>query len=241
MKKEKQCKMCGKMFEYKTSKAMYCSGNCKEKFRVINTKHDATCPICDNTFYSKNGNKKFCSHPCSVKDASNKKLWKLLWCEDCGEPFLFQGRTKKLRCEPCRRAHRSSQSNQYQANENPDRKIGAGSGGAQWGEDNHRWNEYAMYHGNKGYTHGYRANCFSVWERECACCGRVDFSATFLDVHHIDGDRTNKEVENLIPLCRRCHGKVHNSKKKEINASDYIEALTIVFPKWMNKQSQVLG
>lgn len=28
-------------------------------------------------------------------------------------------------------------------------------------------------------------------------------------VHHRDGDRTNNELSNLIPLCAGCHGKVH--------------------------------
>jgi hypothetical protein len=36
-------------------------------------------------------------------------------------------------------------------------------------------------------------------------CGAVED----IVVHHRDGDRGNNAIENLIPLCETCHGKVH--------------------------------
>ena len=240
MKKTKKCKMCGKMFEYKLKTAKYCSHNCKEMFRVRNAKHDAVCSICGSSFYSRNGAKKFCSHPCSTKYASSQKLYKTLVCVDCGKSFLFQGRTRRLRCIPCRKKHRSKQSLMYQAAKYPNKKVGVGSGGAQWGVSNHQWNEYATYHGNKGYTHGYRAICFRLWDRECAACGRTDFEATFLDVHHIDGDRANRDESNVIPLCRQCHSKVHHQDVEYSCAEEYKKALTFVYPGWLDKLNRLL-
>lgn len=30
-------------------------------------------------------------------------------------------------------------------------------------------------------------------------------------VHHIDGDRENNRLRNLIPVCKSCHSKIHSS------------------------------
>ncbi len=33
-----------------------------------------------------------------------------------------------------------------------------------------------------------------------------------LSIHHIDKDKTNLNPNNLISLCRKCHGKIHHNK-----------------------------
>lgn len=45
---------------------------------------------------------------------------------------------------------------------------------------------------------------------KCVLCG----NKKSIIVHHIDEDRSNNVVENLVTLCRRCHPKVHYSKQK---------------------------
>ncbi len=42
---------------------------------------------------------------------------------------------------------------------------------------------------------------------KCAMCGFNEFLAA-LDIHHIDGNSLNNEVNNLILLCAICHRKV---------------------------------
>jgi len=54
----------------------------------------------------------------------------------------------------------------------------------------------------------YRAKCLSQKINACWHCGETDK----LVVHHIDGDRNNNELGNLIPLCKSCHTKIHKSK-----------------------------
>lgn len=52
----------------------------------------------------------------------------------------------------------------------------------------------------------YRTKCIRNKGEECQECGvTVD-----IEVHHIDGDRFNSALENLLPLCHDCHMKVHN-------------------------------
>lgn len=39
-------------------------------------------------------------------------------------------------------------------------------------------------------------------------------SNKYLDIHHIDKNRRNNSVKNLIILCRSCHRRVHTNKMK---------------------------
>ena len=41
-------------------------------------------------------------------------------------------------------------------------------------------------------------------KHRCCICGRG-----WVQIHHIDGDRTNNSEDNLIPLCRNHAGMVH--------------------------------
>lgn len=52
----------------------------------------------------------------------------------------------------------------------------------------------------------YRERCLRENDRECLFCE----SADSLVVHHVDGDRSNNALENLIPVCRSCHGRIHS-------------------------------
>ena len=44
--------------------------------------------------------------------------------------------------------------------------------------------------------------------RICSCCGETEGR---LDLHHIDKDRTNNDLSNLMILCVRCHTKLHHA------------------------------
>lgn len=45
----------------------------------------------------------------------------------------------------------------------------------------------------------------------CQICNTVSDE---LDVHHIDYNKTNNLLENLIPLCKSCHGKTNYNREK---------------------------
>jgi len=51
----------------------------------------------------------------------------------------------------------------------------------------------------------YRVKCLKQQINACYVCGEADS----ICVHHINGDRSDNRLENLIPLCLSCHGKVH--------------------------------
>ena len=66
---------------------------------------------------------------------------------------------------------------------------------------------------------GNRAVVLYLYDNICQCCkGHYDI----LEVHHDDGDNTNNEILNLIPLCPRDHKLIEktnfrfNKQKNEI-------------------------
>lgn len=54
----------------------------------------------------------------------------------------------------------------------------------------------------------YRQKCLAQKINVCNACGSSDE----LVVHHIDGDRENNRLDNLVPLCPDCHNKIHSQK-----------------------------
>lgn len=66
----------------------------------------------------------------------------------------------------------------------------------------------------------YRRIAFKNYDWKCHICGfKEDLEYTkgskllkfpvILDVHHIDMDKTNNDVDNLTILCPTCHAKIH--------------------------------
>ena len=58
---------------------------------------------------------------------------------------------------------------------------------------------------------GYRVKCLAQKINACNVCGTTDD----LLVHHVNGERSDNRLENLVPLCRECHGKVHAASSPE--------------------------
>ena len=53
--------------------------------------------------------------------------------------------------------------------------------------------------------------------RECQCCHNttwLDGKPIPLEIHHVDGDRTNNSDENILILCPNCHYFTDNYKAK---------------------------
>jgi len=78
---------------------------------------------------------------------------------------------------------------------------------------------------------------------KCANCG-YDKEQTILHIHHIDGDNTNNNANNLIVLCANCHLVLHRSENtvtlynieipkphKKLVGSKLLDA-SINYPRW---------
>lgn len=53
----------------------------------------------------------------------------------------------------------------------------------------------------------YRERCLEQKGRKCSICGYEKG----IVAHHIDGDRENNRIENLVPLCSICHNRIHTA------------------------------
>lgn len=89
---------------------------------------------------------------------------------------------------------------EYRAKKDPSVKVGVGSGGNQKGKNNHMWKGgKAIY--KKIYTEAYP-------ERFCRICGCNN--KELLVIHHLDRDRNNSNLDNLVELCKSCHKLIHD-------------------------------
>jgi hypothetical protein len=71
----------------------------------------------------------------------------------------------------------------------------------------------------KHYTNGssiYQAIAYRNYGKICSNCGYDEFEEG-LEVHHIDGNRNNNDLDNLIVLCGRCHNLITYKKFKIVN------------------------
>lgn len=69
---------------------------------------------------------------------------------------------------------------------------------------------------------GYRRAAFINYPHKCAVCG-WDEDEDILQVHHIDEDRQNGKLTNLIILCPTCHWKLTMKKYKLIGRDKIIK------------------
>lgn len=59
----------------------------------------------------------------------------------------------------------------------------------------------------------YRQKAFQAYEHKCAVCNWNE-DEDVLEVHHIDENRNNNDLSNLIILCPICHKKITTHKYK---------------------------
>jgi len=72
------------------------------------------------------------------------------------------------------------------------------------GENNPRWNDGNSEYPNHAEFKRMRIKVLQRSKGKCEICGDI---ATI--VHHIDGDKSNHNLDNLIPVCRKCHMALH--------------------------------
>lgn len=53
----------------------------------------------------------------------------------------------------------------------------------------------------------YRKKCLNKYSKKCHICSSDDN----VEVHHINGKRWDNSIENLIPVCKECHGNIHSN------------------------------
>lgn len=118
-------------------------------------------------------------------------------CIKCGIE-LNNGRKKKYCSTKCRSAYITYQ---WCLRNNKFKMPGVGSGGDQFGENNHRYDKGQVAYKKLPYRLGK--------EKICEICT----SNIMIEVHHIDKNRSNNQIDNLLVVCRKCHRKIHTFQK----------------------------
>lgn len=79
--------------------------------------------------------------------------------------------------------------------------------------------EYRKYFGKKFYKqqNGYWANMMPIHAHRWVWINHNGAIPKGMDIHHIDGDKSNNEIENLKMLSRAEHIKEHWKNEKEID------------------------
>ncbi len=150
-----------------------------------------SCKICKKSFYAKpnwlkKGHGKYCSRQCQFKAQEKGSL---VNCYRCGKLIWRQPRFLKRSeiffcTKDCMMRWRN--------------KLQRGTNHPNWkGEKRMTYNSY------------YKSLLTKVSIKPtCKRCNYGDKRA--LLVHHLDGNRGNNDISNLIPLCYNCHYLVHN-------------------------------
>ena len=152
------------------------------------------CLFCGTLFQAsmgehKRGNAKFCSHSCCSKNTHKKQKESKtpnVVCALCGKHFYRPpAKIKAARhfLQFCCRAHKDEA-----------QRIG----GIKEIQPAH--------YGNGNRT--YRAKAFRSMPKQCSKCGYMKYPEILL-VHHLDGNRDNNNISNLIVLCSTCHDETH--------------------------------
>lgn len=53
-----------------------------------------------------------------------------------------------------------------------------------------------------------RKTVLENYNDRCVICSKRLYDRDDTEIHHIDGDRSNTQTKNLVPMCKRCHTKV---------------------------------
>ncbi len=129
-------------------------------------------------------------------------------CQLCGIGFEARARRIPRFCPLCKEKYNSQRQMRWRASKNPNVRMGVGSGGRQWGSDNHQWKGgvevYTKYRGN------YRSRCFKRWDRRCVVPGCKHQN---IQIHHLNGVADDYESTNLVPVCFRHHWAIHSKRR----------------------------
>ena len=146
------------------------------------------CKVCGKSFYGKPchikmGYCKYCSKDCSNRA---KRTGKLMRCGICGKEIwrtkqdFRRSKSGKFFCsKKCQTLWRN--------------KKFSGKLHPNWKNGNNRFYREKLLKSDR--------------ERVCVRCGNGDLRV--LVVHHIDGERKNSRLTNLMWLCRNCHYLIH--------------------------------
>ena len=202
------CPQCGKEFTSKWKKK-FCTLECRDE--SLRKRVAKVCDFCGKNYEVQpclSEVTKYCSRNCQITCYAEKnKKGRFLSCKNCGKDFWrmpskgivdFCGRKCQLEsiekkrvtitCNTCEKVFTVPPCNSHY------KYCSTKCGGI-----GRSTNDINYYRRKSKRMNGER----------CYMC----IHETAVDVHHIDADRNNNSVENLVCLCRGCHKRIHHLLK----------------------------
>lgn len=101
--------------------------------------------------------------------------------------------------------------------------------GQGWNKDNFDYSTFTKNSLRKNGAATLRA-LIKLRERKCECCGLIEWNnqPIPLEVHHIDGNHNNNELDNLQILCLNCHALTDNFRGKKNSGNEKVSEEELV-------------
>ncbi len=164
----------------------FCNSSCAATYNNLRkqARYQKTCHQCSNVYYSKCVNSKFCTYACSVLNKTREKI--TVTCDQCTNTYL---KSKRLASKSIKHFCSNDCKKTYY-------KINS--------------KERGIYHGHNGKSalSSYRKLAFDNFPHECYHC-KYNKYPNVLQVHHLDENRENNNLENLRIVCPTCHSELH--------------------------------
>ncbi len=188
------CKQCDCIISAVNRKRRkFCSKSCSASFNNKNKKETysktckSKCNFCDKEYdvlKYRLSISKYCSARCAAKHRRGKYI--SINCDYCKN--IFEIKEKKLHLSVNHFCNNDCKMEFYKANPHI-RGIFAG-------------------HNGKSVKSNYRNIAFNLLEHRCHIC-KYDRFEDVLQVHHIDHNRKNNDISNLVIVCPTCHSEIH--------------------------------
>jgi hypothetical protein len=183
------CEICNKIFTHRADHLnRFCSFECVGINRTNEKRRHGICPICGKEFRLKRMSTKYCSNKCSSLSRTTRKQIKCSYCE------------KEIIRPQCHIRDINYCSKECQGKYISKNKIGKNS--IRWKGGISNSSGYISIRTNKG---GYKQQHRTVMEN---FIGRK-LSSNEL-IHHIDQNKKNNSIENLMIVTRSEHAAIHD-------------------------------
>ena len=207
------CEQCGSEFQRKWLKAKFCSRECQRQWQLSVTWEDRIGKEKANRIRKKrsiqvSGDNNPTKNPDVAKKVSKSLKRHLEEYDRSGDRNPFYG---KHHTDEFKQRQSENKKGAWAYNEEQYKRLCERT---PKGKDHPLWRGGCSKHPYAiGFTKLLKESVKESFDKKCIIC---DEAGKKLVIHHIDYNKNNHSIENLIPLCIVCHGKTNYHRESWI-------------------------